>query len=49
MRSTLKVDEVPLQLFLLQESGRSPLCLDLDSMQLTISHVVCAPIAEGNF
>ena len=49
MRSTLKVDEVPLQLILLQEFGRSPLCLDLDSMQLPISHVVCAPIAEGNF
>ena len=42
MRSTLKVKEIRLKLFILQESQRTSLSLDhdLDVMQLKISQVV---------
>ena len=47
MRSTLTVDEIRLRLFLLQESRRTSLSLNLDLMQNEIVWG-CAPIAEGN-
>ena len=40
MRSTLKVDKIRLQLFLLQESRRTSFSFDLDLKQLNISHAV---------
>ena len=47
MRSTLNVKEIPLRLFLLRESQRTSLSLDLDLVQLNFFQV-CAPISELN-